>query len=129
MIGGKFRVSDGSTSMRRLMLAAMMFGTMSCAQPAAMPDYLRGSVSETPTRNWAGWYAGGEVGYSSTSMDFSQSLVGLTNFIYRDSVLEGPTSQLSALSKVNPQGTGFGGFVGRNYQFDDLVFGVEDYYN
>jgi outer membrane immunogenic protein len=129
MIGSKFRVSDGSTSMRRLLLAAMMFGTMSCAQAADMPDYLRGSVSETPTRNWAGWYAGGQAGYSSTSMDFSQSLVGLTNFIYRDSVLEAPTSHLSALSKVNPQGTGFGGFVGRNYQWDDLVFGVEANYN
>jgi opacity protein-like surface antigen len=62
-------------------------------------------------------------------MDFSQSLVGLTNFIYRDSVLEGPTSALSALGKVNPQGTGFGAFVGRNYQWEDLVFGVEANYN
>ena len=43
----------------------------------------------TPTRNWDGWYAGGQVGYSSANMDFSQSLVGLTNFIYRDSMLAG----------------------------------------
>jgi outer membrane immunogenic protein len=117
--------------MRRLLLAAMVFGAMSGAQAADMPDFLRGSLTpgpSAPTRNWDGWYAGGQVGYSSANMDFSQSLVGLTNFIYRDTVLEGPTSQLSALSKANPQGTGFGAFVGRNYQWDDLVFGVEANY-
>jgi opacity protein-like surface antigen len=62
-------------------------------------------------------------------MDFSQSLTGLTNFIFRDSVLEIPTSQLSTLSKANPVASGFGAFVGRNYQWEDLVFGVEANYN
>jgi outer membrane immunogenic protein len=118
--------------MRGILMAALTFGAMSSAHAADMPDYLRGSsipAEQTPTRNWDGWYAGGQVGYSSASMDFSQSLVGLTNFIYRDSVLEQPTSQLSALSKANLQGTGFGAFVGRNYQWEDLVFGVEANYN
>ena len=132
MIRVKLELFDGSVAMRRLLLAAVMFGAASGAQAADMPDFLRGSIPAgpvTPTRNWDGWYAGGQVGYSSTNMDFSQSLVGLTNFIYRDSVLEGPTSQLSTLTKPNPQGTGFGAFVGRNYQWDDLVFGVEANYN
>jgi outer membrane immunogenic protein len=116
--------------MRRFLLTAAMFGAVSGAQAADMPDFLRGSLPAAPvTRNWDGWYAGGQVGYSSASMDFSQSLTGLTNFIYRNSVLEQPTSQLSALSKASPQGTGFGAFVGRNYQWDDLVFGLEANYN
>jgi outer membrane immunogenic protein len=117
--------------MRRLLLAVMVLGAASGAQAADMPDFLRGSLpsSPTPTRNWDGWYAGGQVGYQSANMDFSQSLVGLTNFIFRDSVLETPTSQLSTLSKANPVATGFGAFVGRNYQWDDLVFGVEANYN
>jgi opacity protein-like surface antigen len=116
--------------MRRYLLAAIMFGTAAGAHAADMPDYLRGSTGEpTPTRNWDGWYAGGQAGYSSANMDFSQSLVGLTNFIFRDSVLQQPTSQLSALGKANPQATGFGAFVGRNWQWDDLVFGVEANYN
>jgi len=116
--------------MRRLLLAAMVLGAASGAQAADMPDFLRGSLpsSSTPTRNWDGWYAGGQVGYSSSSMDFSKSLAGLTNFIYRDTVLETPTSQLSALGKAAPQATGFGGFVGRNWQWEDLVFGVEANY-
>ena len=120
--------------MRRLMLAAAMVAMTFGAQAADMPDLpvLRGSVApplSTTTRNWEGWYGGGQVGYGSTAMDFSQSLVGLTSFIYRDSVLEVPTSQLSALGKASPQGTGFGAFVGRNYQWDDLVFGIEANYN
>jgi outer membrane immunogenic protein len=117
--------------MRRLLLAVMVLGAASGAQAADMPDFLRGSLSSspTPTRNWDGWYAGGQVGYQSANMDFSQSLTGLTNFIFRDTVLETPTSQLSALGKASPVATGFGAFVGRNWQWEDLVFGVEANYN
>jgi outer membrane immunogenic protein len=117
--------------MRRLLMAVVTLGAVGSAHAADMPDYLRGSIpaEQTPTRNWDGWYAGGQVGYSSASMDFSQSVVGLTNFIYRNSVLQQPTSQLSLLNKANPQDTGFGAFIGRNYQWEDLVFGVEANYN
>ena len=33
------------------------------------------------------------------------------------------------MSKANPVATGFGAFVGRNWQWEDLVFGVEANYN
>src|SRR6266567_3707980 len=106
--------------MRRLLLAAMMCGAVTAAHAADLSDLpiLRGSYTEglsKSNRNWDGWYVGGQAGYSSANMDFSQSLTGLTNFIFRDSVLETPTSQLSALGRANPQATGFGGFVGRNW--------------
>src|SRR5882762_4227690 len=113
MISAEVREFRWSVAMRRLVLAAAMLGMAFGAQAADMPDLpiLRGGIAPTlSSRNWDGWYAGGQVGYSSANMDFSQSLVGLTNFIYRDSVLAGPTSQLSALGKANPQGTGFGAF-------------------
>jgi opacity protein-like surface antigen len=116
--------------MRRLVLAAVMFGALSSAQAADMPDFLRGSIAAAPvTRNWDGWYVGGEVSYSAVASDFSKSVVGLTNFIFRDSVLQQPTSQFGLLAKTTTQGTGFGAFVGRNYQWDDLVFGVEANYS
>jgi outer membrane immunogenic protein len=119
--------------MRRFLLAAVVFGAASGARAADLPDLfpaLRGSEGlSTATRNWDGWYAGGQVGYQSSSVDFSQSVVGLTNFIFRNSVLQQPTSQWSLLNKANMQGTGFGAFVGRNWQWDDLVFGVEANYN
>jgi opacity protein-like surface antigen len=118
--------------MRRFVLAAMIFGAVSGAHAADMSDFpaLRGSLSgATPTRNWAGWYAGGQLGYSAMASDFSNSIVGLSNFIFRDSVLQQPTSQFNLLAKTTTQGTGFGAFVGRNYQWDDLVFGVEANYS
>jgi opacity protein-like surface antigen len=118
--------------MRGFLVAAVMFGAASGAQAADMPDYLRGSIPptlSTASRNWDGWYAGGQVGYSAVASDFSKSIVGLTNFIFRDSVLQQPTSQFGLLPKTTTQGTGFGGFVGHNWQWDDLVFGVEGNYS
>ena len=120
--------------MRRFLLAAVMFGAASGAQAADLPDLpiLRGSVPpslSSETRNWDGWYVGGQIGYTSASTDFSSSIVGLTNFIFRNSVLQQPTSTWSVLNKTSPQGTGFGAFAGRNYQFEDIVFGFEANYN
>jgi outer membrane immunogenic protein len=127
-------VFDGSVAMRRVLLAAVMFGAVSGAQAADLSDLpiLRGSLPgglSSATRNWDGWYAGGQVGYSSAEIDFSRSIVSLTNFIFRNSVLQQPTSQWSLLHKNHAQATGFGAFAGRNYQWDDLVFGVEANYN
>ena len=118
--------------MRRFLLAAVMLGAAAGAQAADMPDFLRGSVDpgpSVPTRNWDGWYAGGQVGYSAVASDFSKSVAGLSNFIFRDSVLQQPTSEFDVLAKTTTQGTGFGAFVGRNYQWDDLVFGLEANYS
>jgi len=116
--------------MRRLLLAAVTIGVVSGARAADMPDFLRGSIPAAPvTRNWDGWYAGGQVSYSAVASDFTNSVVGLTNFIFRDSVLQQPTSQFGLLAKTTTQGSGFGAFVGRNYQWEDLVFGVEANYN
>lgn len=118
--------------MRRFVLAAAMVGMAFGAQAADMSDLpaLRGSyVPPVSTRNWDGWYAGGQASYSAMGADFSKSVVGLTNFIFRDSVLQQPTSEFGLLPKTTTQGTGFGGFGGRNWQWDDLVFGIEANYN
>jgi outer membrane immunogenic protein len=120
----------GVVAMRGLLVAAVTIGAVSGVHAADMPDYLRGSIPAAPvTRNWDGWYVGGEASYSAVGSDFSKSIVGLTNFIFRDSVLQQPSSQFGLLPKTTTQGTGFGAFVGRNYQWDDLVFGVEANYS
>ena len=53
----------------------------------------------------------------------------IINFLERNSVLQDPVSQWLLLSKNHAQATGFGAFVGRNYQWEDLVFGIEANYN
>jgi outer membrane immunogenic protein len=116
--------------MRRLLLAAAMVGTAYGAQAADMPDFLRGSFAPAPaTKVWEGWYAGGRVDYSSAEIDFSHAPKSLTNFMLRNNVLQDPVSQWALLSKNHAQGTGFGGFVGRNFQWTDVVLGVEANYN
>lgn len=120
--------------MRRLLLAAVMLGTVSVAHAADMPDLpvLRGSFTDGLSKtnhNWDGFYVGGHAGYSSDSSDFGQSVVGLTNYIFRDSVLQEPTSSWSLLSKTSTQGTHFGGFVGRNWQWYDAILSLEGTYS
>lgn len=131
MIAVELRVFDGSVAMRRFLLTAAMAVTAAGAHAADMPDFLRGTLpaASAPTRNWDGWYVGGQVGYSSVSDDFSGSLSGLANQMYAGTVLESVTSNLNPLGKATGQGAGFGGFVGRNYQWDDIVLGVEANYN
>jgi opacity protein-like surface antigen len=120
--------------MRRFLLVAAMVGSVSAADAADMPDLpiLRGGFTDglsKTTRSWDGWYAGGDVGYSSASVDFSQSIVGLTNFIFRDSVLQQPTANWSLMKKTTTQGANFGGFVGRNWQWYDAILGLEVNYS
>jgi outer membrane immunogenic protein len=130
MITPSSEAFDLGVAMRRLVLAVAMLGAVSGAHAADMPDFLRGSIATAPvTRNWDGWYVGGQVGYTSADMDFSHASKSLTNFMLRNSVLQEPVSLWSALSKNHVQATGFGAFVGRNYQWDDLVFGIEANYN
>ena len=118
--------------MRRVLLAAAMFGMAASAQAADVPDFLRGSLpgSGTPTRNWDGWYAGGQAQYSTANVDFGSTVVSMTNNLFRNTTLQGVTSQLTLLGRVNAQTTSaFGAFVGRNYQYGDVVLGVEANYN
>ncbi|WP_426611426.1 outer membrane protein [Bradyrhizobium sp. McL0616] len=120
--------------MRRLMLAAAMLGTVSAAQAADMPDLpiLRGGFTDglsKTSHNWDGAYFGAHAGYTTDASDFSQSVVGLTNFIFRDSVLQQPTASWSLLNKTNTQGTNIGGFVGRNWQWYDAILGLEGTYS
>ena len=131
MITVEFLSFDGSVAMRGLVLAAAMAVTAASAHAADMPDFLRGTLPSdpTPTRNWDGWYVGGQVGYSSASDDFSGSLSGLTNQMYAGTVLEPVTSGLS-IHWARPPGKARASvaFVGRNYQWDDIVLGVEANY-
>jgi opacity protein-like surface antigen len=120
--------------MRSLVLAAVVSGVVSAAHAADLPDLpvLRGGLTEGLSNsavNWDGYYVGGQAGYESADMDFSRAALSLTNFIFRNSVLQEPTSSWSVLNKQHVQGSSFGAFVGRNWQFEDTVWGLELNYN
>ena len=115
--------------MRRLLLAAVMLGTVSVARAADLPDFLRGGYSPpAPRVNWEGWYVGGQVGYTSSNIDLTNAPQTQTTFLLRNSVIQAPVAQLGLFSAEHAQANGFGAFGGRNYQWEDIVYGLEANY-
>ncbi|MBR0852123.1 porin family protein [Bradyrhizobium diazoefficiens] len=120
--------------MRGLWLVAAVLGAASAAQAADMPDLpvLRGGFTDglsKTSHNWDGFYVGGQAGFATSNIDFSHAPKSMTDFMLRDSVLQAPVGGWSLLPRNHVQSTGFGAFVGRNWQYYDAVLGVEANYS
>lgn len=123
--------------MRRWVMAVVLAGIAHGAQAADLPDLsdlpiLRGAFTDglsKSTVNWQGAYVGGQFGYSSGSMDFSKATSSLTSFMLQNLSYQETVSGWSLLGKSSPTSTTFGGFVGYNAQWDDVVLGIEANYS
>ncbi|MGV7212851.1 outer membrane protein [Bradyrhizobium sp. UFLA05-112] len=120
--------------MRGLWFVAAILGSVSAAHAADMPDLpvLRGTLTDglsRTTHTWDGWYAGGQFGFAISEMDFSHAPKSMTDFMLRNSVLQDSVGGWSLLPKNHVQSTGFGAFVGRDWQFYDAVLGLEANYS
>lgn len=121
--------------MRRIVLALMMAGAVQGAHAGDFSDdlpVLRGSFREgliSRPRNWSGYYGGGQVGYGAANVDFGRATSTMTDFMLRNAVLQSELHDWTLLGKNDIQTFGFGGFVGRNWQWDDVVLGLEVNYN
>ncbi|MEH2525688.1 MULTISPECIES: outer membrane protein [unclassified Bradyrhizobium] len=118
--------------MRRFLLVAVVCGAASVAQAADMPDlpFLRGSFSEglsTSTVNWEGGYIGGHAAYGTSNMNFANSTRTMAARLLDGTEMESVQriSEWPIMGKVSAHGEGFGGFVGYNFQWTDVVVGVE----
>jgi opacity protein-like surface antigen len=119
--------------MRRLLLAAALFGAVQSAQAADLPDLpiLRGAVSEglTSSRvNWQGYYIGAQAGYGSSDENFNGSTSTMIAALLANTTIEaemGVSQWNLGLGKESKRTSGFGGFAGYNSQWDDVVIGVE----
>jgi outer membrane immunogenic protein len=115
--------------MRGFLLAAAMFGAVTCAQAADMPDFLRGSLSggSAPTVNWQGAYVGGQGGLGTSEMNFTGVTQPLASRLLVNTAIEnfGGIAELPLGGKVAVHGNGFGGFVGYNGQWEQIVLGFE----
>src|SRR5262249_5943816 len=116
--------------MRRFLLAAVMLGAVSTAQAADMPDFLRGGFSEGlshTSTNWQGFYAGGQGGpgtRETNSIGPTSSVV--PRLLFNTAILpDGGLADWPLGSKTSVHGNGWGGFVGYNWQWDDVVAGLE----
>ena len=117
--------------MRRLLLAAVMFGAASCAQAADMPDFLRGSLPAGPTTvNWRGFYVGAQGGYGSSDENFNGSNTNMVAALIQNNVIQqmGVAQWNLQLGKDSARAPGYGAFTGYNWQWDDVVLGLEGSY-
>ncbi len=100
---------------------------------AADLDVLRGPLTVGPAAftRWSGFYAGGQFGYSSGNTDFSKATQPLLASSGQNLALVtlAHVDQWAPLdSNSNATATGFGGFLGYNTQWQDLILGVEANY-
>ncbi len=129
--------------MHRLLIALGLMGLIS---PAFAADYelpiLGGSQPVAPIApvttvgpatftRWSGFYVGGHIGYSDTGADFSAA----TQAPWANALRETAVEQEFSPSQWPVLGTGysgapiFGGFVGYNTQWQDLILGIEANFN
>src|SRR5262249_15622342 len=117
--------------MRRVFYALILLGLASPAMAAdpAEFDFLRGSDTVGPGTysRWSGFYVGGQIGYSRGSTDFSGSTAPEIAYVLRETSLQASflPSQWPVLGHASTGAPQFGGFIGYNMQFEDLVFSVE----
>lgn len=120
--------------MRRILLAAVLFGMISGAQAADWPDLpiLRGTQGLTTANvNWQGYYIGGQGSFGTADMNFTGSTRTVAAALLANTSIEAG-AQVSGWpvggGKVSTHGHGYGGFAGYNSQWDDVVVGVEANY-
>jgi outer membrane immunogenic protein len=122
--------------MRRWVVAFCLLGFVShaAAQDFETPT-LRGSSPFIPAApkytRWAGFYVGGQMGQSSTEMNFENATEKLIAYILRTTALENEEhpSTWGVLGKSNPTGQSYGGFIGYNSQWSDVIIGLDFHYN
>jgi opacity protein-like surface antigen len=122
--------------MRKLLVATAMLGMVQGAEAADLPDFpaLRGGFSEglsTTRVIWQGYYAGIQAGYGSSDENFTGSTSAMTARMLANTTIEnemGVSQWPLSIGKASQRAPGFGGFVGYNSQWEDVVVGVEANY-
>lgn len=117
--------------MRWFICAVVVLALMPSALAADL-DILRGteSVGAATFPRWSGFYFGGQVNYSDADSSFSKATQPLLSFSLRELTLEAVDSPSSwpVLGNGTAHASGFGGFVGYNTQWQDLILGLEANY-
>ena len=113
------------------------FDTWSASHPV-------GSIANTPTAygsttyaapakftSWAGFYVGGQFSFSDANADFSNTTQAPIAYSLRGLTLENEfaPSNWQVLGSASHGTAGFGGFVGYNFQYMNVIMGVEANYD
>jgi outer membrane immunogenic protein len=116
----------------RWVICALVALVLPSGAYAADLDVLRGSQTVGPAyfTNWSGFYVGGQFSYGNGNANFSNATQPLIAFSLRELALENEQapSMWPVLGRAGADAKGYGGFVGYNMQWQDLVLGVEANY-
>jgi outer membrane immunogenic protein len=121
----------------RLALCALLAAT-SAGRAAAADwfdgDTLRGSYSSMfsgAPSIWDGINLGSTIGYSSMATDFGNGSSSEIAYILRNTTLENedPPSSWTTLPNASAENSQWGGFIGYNWQMEQLVLGVDLAFN
>jgi outer membrane immunogenic protein len=101
--------------------------------PRAFPDFLRGTESDpvsAPTfPRWEGFYFGGQAGKTFGTADFGNATRSQIRYILANTELEDIVSDWTTVPKGTSGAQSYGGFIGYNYQWGEVVTGFELNYN
>jgi len=96
-------------------------------------DILRGSQPVGPATftRWSGFYLGGQFGVTDGDANFTNSTQAPIAYVLRSSTLENNShpSQMPVLGTADHTAPSYGGFVGYNTQWQDLILGLEGNYS
>jgi outer membrane immunogenic protein len=121
-------------SMRRVLAVSAMLGMAASAHAADLPDYLRGSfTSAPPIVNWRGFYVGGQGAWAYSAQTFNGSTIDhslLSNTIGGNVIgeIRGIAAAPVPLGTTWRGSAGYGAFGGYNWQWDEVVVGLEGSY-
>lgn len=117
-------------------VSALLLCSVSSAVAADL-DYgtLRGAEADyepAPSYiDWSGFYVGGHGGYSSAALGFRNVFQPIVANALRSTVTEHEmsASTLLAPNDTRVEGASYGAYLGYNFQFDDVVIGLEADYS
>lgn len=81
--------------------------------------------------NWTGFYFGGLAGYTDTNFEPGNGVASLIANHLRQTTIESEmgVSRMLNIPDFSKRKTSFGGFAGYNFQFGDVVLGIEGDYS
>jgi outer membrane immunogenic protein len=125
------------TGKRTMRLSATLIAAL-VAMPTVLyaADYGVPPLPEAPAldqpvgANWGGIYGGIFAGYSNGSMNTESSAVDLATRAYRNSSAQALATSIAYLpTDFSNQTPSYGGFVGVNWVWDDVILGLEAEYS
>jgi hypothetical protein len=122
-----------SFGLRRLFSQTILLACMSgllASNASAGGEVLRGGFVTSPSYwNWRGVYGGAQLNYNNADMNFGDATGDLVNRVLRNTDILSNVSAWSLLQNSSTTGSGWGGFIGYNWQWDDIVMGFEANYS